>query len=401
MPASVRDAVFGRAAGLGDGARAALEAAAVVPDRVELDLLYAVSGASTADLEECERADLLEIGTAASRRTATSSHATPSSTASPPYAAGSCTPPSSPTCSPAPATTSRGSPTTPTWPATRPRSLTHAVDRRRAGRAARLPPRGRCPDGPGAAPTSTPQTATGRPTILGRAPSLPGHRAARRRRHGRLDRPSRSGGARRRDLAAQLATLRPLLWILARGDESRAAIGRGRPAGHGPPRLGRRGAGLGTASSLYDARPRDPPLARDRSPGHRARPRTSATARVLARALNAVGSGHWFARPTRREPLAGGVDGDGPSGCRRLRRGRGALVNLGSGAGEVRRYDVARRWLEEARRVLRRARPRPQPRLRHQLACPDRARAGRWDRADRAGPSRPARAPIRSRASAR
>ena len=62
VPASVRDAVSDARPDWPTGARAALETAAVVPDRVELDLLLAVSGTGTADLEECERADLLEIG---------------------------------------------------------------------------------------------------------------------------------------------------------------------------------------------------------------------------------------------------------------------------------------------------------------------------------------------------
>ena len=62
VPATVKDAVLGRAARLGDGARAVLEAAAVVPDRIELALLYAVSGSAPADVEVCERVGLLEVG---------------------------------------------------------------------------------------------------------------------------------------------------------------------------------------------------------------------------------------------------------------------------------------------------------------------------------------------------
>ncbi len=67
---------------------------------------------------------------------------------------------------------------------------------------------------------------------------------------------------------------------------------------------------------------------------------------LLSRALNAVGSAQWFGDPEAAVPIltrslevaraAGDDDGVGA-----------ALVNLGSGAGEVRRYDTAAHWLLE------------------------------------------------------
>lgn len=68
---------------------------------------------------------------------------------------------------------------------------------------------------------------------------------------------------------------------------------------------------------------------------------------LLARALNAVGSARWFSDPDlAEETLERGV---------RVARDAGddaaagwALVNLGSGAGEIRRYQTAERWLREA-----------------------------------------------------
>jgi DNA-binding CsgD family transcriptional regulator/tetratricopeptide (TPR) repeat protein len=59
VPPTVRDAVLARAARLSPEARGALDAAAVVPDRVELMLLEAVAGADAAAIDECLRAGML------------------------------------------------------------------------------------------------------------------------------------------------------------------------------------------------------------------------------------------------------------------------------------------------------------------------------------------------------
>ena len=143
---------LGRATALSEGARAALEAAAVVPDRIELDLLYAVSGAARTISRSASGPTCWRSGRA-SRRTVTSSRATPSSTTCPPSrrqraARGR----RRRTCSPPPGTTSRGSRTTPTSPATRPRcSPTPSIAAEQSG-PARRPPRGGRADGPRARP---------------------------------------------------------------------------------------------------------------------------------------------------------------------------------------------------------------------------------------------------------
>jgi predicted ATPase len=59
VPPTVRDAVLARAARLPAAARATLDAAAVVPDRVELALLEAVAGAGAATIDECLAAGML------------------------------------------------------------------------------------------------------------------------------------------------------------------------------------------------------------------------------------------------------------------------------------------------------------------------------------------------------
>ncbi len=69
--------------------------------------------------------------------------------------------------------------------------------------------------------------------------------------------------------------------------------------------------------------------------------------RTLARALNAVGSSYWFTDPDQAEaPLRRSIEV-----ARRVGHDQGvavALSNLGSGAGEVRRYAEAERWLRES-----------------------------------------------------
>jgi DNA-binding CsgD family transcriptional regulator/tetratricopeptide (TPR) repeat protein len=59
IPATVRDAVLGRAARLSDDARALLEIAAVVPPQVELWLLEALAGDALPAVEECLRSGML------------------------------------------------------------------------------------------------------------------------------------------------------------------------------------------------------------------------------------------------------------------------------------------------------------------------------------------------------
>ena len=59
LPEAVRDAVLARAARLSPGGRSVLEAAAVVPLRIELDLLLALRPESEAEIDECQRRGML------------------------------------------------------------------------------------------------------------------------------------------------------------------------------------------------------------------------------------------------------------------------------------------------------------------------------------------------------
>jgi len=68
---------------------------------------------------------------------------------------------------------------------------------------------------------------------------------------------------------------------------------------------------------------------------------------LLARALNAVGTARWFSDPELAEQtLARSVQAARDAGDDAA--AGWALVNLGSGAGEIRRYPTAERWLREA-----------------------------------------------------
>ena len=74
-------------------------------------------------------------------------------------------------------------------------------------------------------------------------------------------------------------------------------------------------------------------------------PPDAAATRGLA--LNAIGSALWFVTPDEAEAaLVNGLELARRAGDEQLVAS--VLVNLGSGAGEIRRYDVAARWLDEA-----------------------------------------------------
>jgi DNA-binding CsgD family transcriptional regulator/tetratricopeptide (TPR) repeat protein len=346
VPASVRDAVVGRAAGLSDGARAALEAAAVVPDRVELDLLYAVSGSTATDLEECERADLLEVGP----RVATYRHELARNAV------------------------------LDSLPAVRRQQLHAAVVAHLLTRSGHHESRiAHHADlaGDSATALAYAVTAADQSARLGshheaaaqmdralahidaaepdRAAAVLGRAAHLYQSTGRMeDALSASGRAvalcREHDLddlAPQLATHARVLWLLARGEDSRAAVDEAvrlvneRPGTAGEVKV------LATASALYM-------LARETTRSLETGRRAITLARErgdtdgLVRALNAVGAASWFAQPDGAEPLLV----ESLETAHRTQDDVGvalALVNLGSGAGEIRRYEVARRWLREAR----------------------------------------------------
>jgi DNA-binding CsgD family transcriptional regulator/tetratricopeptide (TPR) repeat protein len=68
---------------------------------------------------------------------------------------------------------------------------------------------------------------------------------------------------------------------------------------------------------------------------------------TLAQAYNSLGTAMWFFDPDQAEPaLAESIRHAEAAGDRHLVAS--ALSNLGSGAGEIKRYDVARRWLTDA-----------------------------------------------------
>ena len=104
------------------------------------------------------------------------------------------------------------------------------------------------------------------------------------------------------DLAAQLASHARVLWILARGAESRAAVDEAvrliaeRPGSTGEVHV------LATASALYMLA-REIPDSLDT--GHRAitLARERGDPQGMVRALNAVGAASWFVAPDEAEPL--------------------------------------------------------------------------------------------------
>jgi DNA-binding CsgD family transcriptional regulator/tetratricopeptide (TPR) repeat protein len=347
VPDSVRDSVVGRAAALSAGARAALETAAVVPDRVELDLLRSVSGAANADLEECERADLLEIGT----RVATYRHELARNAVLDSLAAARrrelhaavvahlLTLSGHHEARIAHHADLAGDAAT---------VLTYAVIA--ADQAARMGSHHEAAAQMDRAiahlDVAEPDRAAG---ILGRAALL--YQSTGRMEEA-LDAAHQAVRLRREqddvDLAVQLATLSRMLWVLARGEEARAAIDEAvqliteRPGSPGEVMV------LSTDSSLSMlAREIPRSLETGRRAVALARERSDSAA--LVRALNAVGTASWFAVPDEAEPLLV----ESLRTAERLRDDIGvaaAMINLGSGAGEVRRYNTALRWLEEGRR---------------------------------------------------
>ncbi|WP_027862832.1 AAA family ATPase [Marmoricola sp. URHB0036] len=346
VPASVRDAVVGRAAGLTEGARAALETAAVVPDRVELDLLLAVSGSTALDLEECERADLLEIES----RVATYRHelarnavldSLPAVRRQQLHAgvvAQLLTRSGHHEARIAHHADLAGESAT---------VLTNAVAA--AEQAARL---GSHREAAAQMARAVAHLDGAEPTraanILGRAAPI---LQATGRLDEALDASSRAVAISRDhhldDLPRHLAIHARVLWILGRAD-SRAAVDEAVELVLASPGSVGEVDVLGTASALYmlareiplslETGRRAIGLARERGDGH-----------GLVWALNAVGTANWFADPEAAEPLLV----ESLETARRLRDDiatASAMVNLGSGAGEVRRYRTARHWLEENRR---------------------------------------------------
>jgi DNA-binding CsgD family transcriptional regulator/tetratricopeptide (TPR) repeat protein len=145
--------------------------------------------------------------------------------------------------------------------------------------------------------------------------------------------------------AALLALRSCYLWRASRSEDAHASV-RAALAMLDPDRPRRPLAAAYTWSAFLLMLARDIPRAIE--VGTRAVELTErlGEAPLLAQALNAVGSAQWFTEPERAEPtllrgleVARRAGDDGAAAS--------ALANLGSGAGEIRRYDVAERWLRE------------------------------------------------------
>jgi DNA-binding CsgD family transcriptional regulator/tetratricopeptide (TPR) repeat protein len=350
VPASVRDAVLGRAAELPADARCVLDAAAVVPDRAELDLLAAVSRADGDALEPCERAGLLEVG--------------------------------------------------PRFAAYRHELAREAVlgslsaSRRRQLHAAVVAHLRTRPGQHDARIAHHADLAGDSRTVLAHAVPA-AENAARMGSHreagAQLERAVAHLDAAEQQEAADiltrcvdhylktgqleaaleasdraLAILRALgdtdgrakhlglhsraLWAQGRSEESRAAAAEALRLGSEQP--GSEGLLLAlTWTSMQHMLAREIPEALETGERAIELAEQRGDDRALARALNAVGSASWFGTSPQ-------VDRAAPLLVRSLETARraqddsgvsGAMINLGSGAGEVRRYELARRWLEECR----------------------------------------------------
>lgn len=345
VPRTVGDAVLARAARLPPPARAVLDAASIVPDEAETDLVLAVSGGPAAAVEDCEQAGLLlsgvrsvrfrhelarlaiEQAVPAMRRTQLHAHAL--------------------------AHLERQADAGPS------RLAYHAEqahDRRAvlvhapaaAEQAARL--------------SAHRQAAAHYASALRHADALPAaERAELLERYAYecgllgLDDDELEAQERALELWRTVADVQRIGRLLARHSASLWSVGRpdeAYDAAH-------------QAIVMLEAQPEGSPLAAAYAQlaalnmlGRRVREAVEVGTRAarlaerlgdsaaLARALNVVGSALWFIDPEQAEGLLlrsleiGRRTGDDS-------RAAVAMTNLGSGAGEVRRYETADRWLRE------------------------------------------------------
>jgi len=354
VPASVRDAVLARAARLAPEARGVLDAAAVVPDRVELDLLTAVTDAGPGAIDACAAAGMLlaEPGGQADRRPRVRFRhelarlavegAIPTTRLAELHRLVLAWLEATPGADPA-------------------RMVHHAV-------AA----------GAGGATVLAHASAAGE-----RAAAFGAHRQAadhfalavdhaghlpRRQLAELLERYAAECGQVERTADAIAAIRRAIECWRLEGDGEREGAARASlasplsTAGRTPEAV----AEVEAAVALLERRPPGPALAAacaalaQLKMLTRAIPEALSTGRravelaerfgppmALARALNAVGSAQWFADPDQAPgPLERSVE---------VARAAGldasvahAMNNLGSGAGEVRRYELADRWLRDS-----------------------------------------------------
>lgn len=147
-------------------------------------------------------------------------------------------------------------------------------------------------------------------------------------------------------LAQQLAAHAQMLWRGGRGTDARGALDAALDAARAVPGGAGELAALAMASTFHMlSREIEASITTGRRAIELARQRGDE--RLLAQSLHAVGTASWFTSPEDAErmmlqayDLAESMQDDEHAGL--------TLVNLGCGAGEVRRYAEARRWLKQA-----------------------------------------------------
>jgi DNA-binding CsgD family transcriptional regulator/tetratricopeptide (TPR) repeat protein len=346
LPASVRETVLSRVAQLSASARRALETVSIVPDRAELDVVYAAGPARPADVEEAERAGLLTSdGRSVRFRHELGREAVETS-----------------------------------LPGARRRDLHAAVLTALLGTPAAqdaaiayhadLAGDHRTAVGYGmrAARAATRQRARQEACVhLERAAAHVAHldeseavqvlraRAEALTVAGDVTTAvasSEQAVAHARTLAdadvlaGELAAHAQMLWRAGRGAEAHAAVEEALASGRAAPGGAGELAALSMASTFHMlSREIEASISTGRRAIELAERRGDQ--RLLARSLHAVGTSSWFTRPDEAEALmlrafdlAEALQDDEHAGL--------TLVNLGCGAGEVRRYAEGRRWLDRA-----------------------------------------------------
>ena len=348
VPTSVRDAVLGRVVALPGPAQRVLHTTALLPDHAELDLVYAVSGAQADALEACERAGLLHSDgrTAAFRhelaRNAVAA-AVPGARRQELHAAIAAFLIARPGHHEARishhADLAGDADTTVRYalPAAA-QSIRSGSYREACAQLARARTHlGAVAPRQGALVLERYADAHDRAGLLADAIAASAEALAVHRDLGDDDR-----------LAAQLARHARLLWTLGEGAAARASVRDALALAQELPGSQGRLVAL-TISARLHMLAREVPQALADGEHAIALARERRDPAMLAAALNAVGSAWWFCDPDRAEPLLV----ESMAVARRAGDDAGvaaALSNLGSGAGEVRRYATARTWLEECRR---------------------------------------------------
>ncbi|GAB7007098.1 AAA family ATPase [Nocardioides sp. AN3] len=346
LPASVRDTVLARLAQLTPGARCAVETVSVVPDRAELDVVYAAGPADPADVEEAERAGLLmsdghsvtfrhELGREAVETSlpgalrrdrhaavlAALLHTSGAQDAAVAYhadRAGDHQTAVTYGLRAASAATRQRARKEACVHLSRAAGHVHHLDQPQAVRLLR-------------AQAEAFTVAGDVPTALASSEEAVAHA----RTLGDADL-----------LAQQLAAHAQMLWRAGRGADARGSLEAALDAASSVPGGAGELAALAMSSTFHMlSREIDASVTTGRRAIELARRRDDR--RLLAQSLHAVGTASWFTQPQGAESLmlqafelAEAMQDDEHAGL--------TLVNLGCGAGEVRHYTQARRWLEQA-----------------------------------------------------